>query len=132
VIGLAGLRGYSRGRIHVKSKPYCAALRRSAKKLAAQTGEDCEIVLLGSLATGKYLDIMGPIFGRRLRVPEEFIGRGDMSRGGLLLRCVREAGELNYVEAATLSAPPSKQRRLKQPATGVRTQAQPDLEDFRL
>ena len=132
VIRLAGLRGYSRGRIHVKSKPYCAALRRSAKKLAAQTGEDCEIVLLGSLATGKYLDILRPIFGRRLRVPEEFIGRGDMSRGGLLLRCVREARELSYMEAAALSAPLPKQRRLKQPAVGVPTEAQPDLEDFRL
>ncbi len=62
VIRLAGLRGYSRGRIHVKNKPYCTALRRSAKKLAAQTGEDCEIVLLGSLATGKYLDILATDF----------------------------------------------------------------------
>jgi hypothetical protein len=132
VIRLAGLRGYSRARIHVKSKSYCAALRRSAKKLAAQAGEDCEIVLLGSLATGKYLDILGPIFGRRLRVPKEFIGRGDMSRGGLLLRCVREAGELNYMEAAALSAAASKQRRVQQPARDVRTEAQPDLEDFRL
>ena len=132
VIRLAGLRGYSRGRIHVKNKPYCTALRRSAKKLAAQTGEDCEIVLLGSLATGKYLDILRPIFGRRLRVPEEFIGRGDMSRGGLLLRCVREARELSYMEAAALSAPLPKQRRLKQPAAGVPTEAQPILEDFRL
>ena len=132
VIRLAGLRGYSRGRIHVKSRPYCTALRRSAKKLAAQTGEDCEIVLLGSLATGKYLDILRPVFGRRLRVPEEFIGRGDMSRGGLLLRCVREARELSYMEVAALSAPLPKQRRLKQPAAGVPTEAQPILEDFQL
>jgi hypothetical protein len=110
IIRLAGLRGYRRGRIDVKSKTYCAALRRSAKALAAQSGEDCEIVLLGSLATGKYLSILGPIFGRRLRVPEDFIGRGDMSRGGLLLRCVREARELKYIEAAALSALVSKER----------------------
>jgi hypothetical protein len=110
LIRLAGLRGYRRGRIHVKSKSYCAALRRSAKALAAQTAEDCEIILLGSLATGKYLSILGPIFGRRLRVPEEFIGRGDMSRGGLLLRCVREARELKYIEAVALSPSVSKER----------------------
>ena len=29
--------------------------------------------------------------------PEAFIGRGDMSRGGLLLRCVRAREELTYV-----------------------------------
>jgi hypothetical protein len=120
VIRLAGLRGYSRGRIHMKNKPYCAALRRSAKRLAAQTGEDCEIVLLGSLATGKYLDILAPIFGRRLRVPEEFIGRGDMSRGGLLLRCVKETRELNYIEATALTALPTKRRGMKQPAADSR------------
>jgi hypothetical protein len=67
-------------------------------------GPECELVLLGSVATGKYLDILGPIFGNRLRVPAEFIGLGDMSRGGLLLRCVRENRQLNYIDAAIVSA----------------------------
>jgi hypothetical protein len=32
--------------------------------------------------------------------PSEFVGRGDMSRGGLLLRCARAGGELTYTPAA--------------------------------
>ena len=60
IVRSSSLRGYSRGRVHLKNKSYCAALRRSAKRLAARTG-DCDVVLLGSLATGKYLDILRPI-----------------------------------------------------------------------
>jgi hypothetical protein len=52
--------------------------------------------LLGSIATGKYSDLLLDIFGDRLLFPTEFVGRGDMSRGGLLLRCVREERELAY------------------------------------
>ena len=95
------LRGFSRGRIHVKNYGYVSLLRRTAKKFAVHMGADCELILLGSLATGKYLDILKPIYGNRLRVPKEFIGLGDMSRGGLLLRCVKGNQELNYVDPAT-------------------------------
>jgi hypothetical protein len=110
VIRLSKLHGFRRGRIHVKNRHYCSSLRRSARLLATQMGSDCELVLLGSLATGKYLNLLKPIFGSRLRVPQEFIGRGDMSRGGLLLRCVRENRELNYVAAETVTPLPSKRR----------------------
>ena len=102
MIRSSSLRGFRRGRIHLRNNGYCRALRSSARKLARQTGEDCEVVLLGSLATGKYLAILEPIFGARLRIPEEFIGLGDMSRGGLLLRCVREHKELHYIAASAL------------------------------
>jgi hypothetical protein len=115
IIRSSSLRGYSRGRVHLKNRSYCAALRSSARRLAGKTGH-CDVVLLGSLATGKYLDILRPIFGQRLRIPEEFIGLGDMSRGGLLLRCVREAKELRYMEAAALSGLAAKQRAAKQHA----------------
>ena len=37
------------------------------------------------------------VFGERLRFPAEFVGRGDMSRGGLLLRKAAEGAELAYV-----------------------------------
>ena len=73
------------------------------KKLATDLGPDCEVVLLGSIASGKYLDILNRVFGARLRVPAEFIGRGDMSRGALMLRCVKEQHELDYV--AVLCSP---------------------------
>jgi hypothetical protein len=55
-----------------------------------------EFVLLGSVATGKYLDTLGPIFGSRLFFPQDFAGRGDMSRGALLLRATVEGKELLY------------------------------------
>lgn len=112
VIRTAKLRGFSRGRIHLKSARYCSALRQSARKLASQLGSDCELILLGSLATGKYLDILEPVFGSRLRVPEEFIGRGDMSRGGLLLRCVRTNQQLGYIDAAAAAARATRRRRV--------------------
>jgi hypothetical protein len=103
LIRLPKLRGFSRVPIHVKNQVYCSSLRRTAKKLASGIGPDCEVVLLGSLASRKYLEILSPIFGSRLVAPAEFIGLGDMSRGGLLLRHVRENRELNYVDGTILT-----------------------------
>jgi hypothetical protein len=99
------LRGFSRVPIHLKSRLYSSALRRTARKLAQEITLDCEVILLGSIASRKYLEILGPIFGTRLRFPAEFIGLGDMSRGGLLLRCARENRELTYTDAAALLPP---------------------------
>jgi hypothetical protein len=111
LIRLSRLRGFGRVPIHVKNQTYRAALRRSAKDLVNELGTECQIVLLGSVATGKYLDILGPIFGARLRVPAEFVGLGDMARGGLLLRCVRENRQLNYVEVASVVRSQSQRNR---------------------
>jgi len=58
---------------------------------------ESEIVLLGSVASDKYVDPLLGVFGERLVFPPSFVGRGDMSRGGLLLRCVRSGEELTYV-----------------------------------
>jgi len=57
-------------------------------------------VLLGSIASGKYVEVLLPIFGDRLLFPVDFIGRGDMSRGGLMLRCVLADRELEYLALA--------------------------------
>jgi hypothetical protein len=97
LIQLPNLRRFAAVPIQIKNQVYCSSLRRTAKKLASRMGPDCEVVLLGSLATRKYIEILSPIFGSRLIFPAEFIGRGDMSRGGLLLRYVRENRELHYV-----------------------------------
>jgi hypothetical protein len=105
------LRGFARVPIHGKSGLYCAALRRSAKQLAALTTADCEVILLGSIASGKYLDVLSPIFGSRLRFPAEFRGLGDMSRGGLMLRCVKENSELDYIDTRGLLDVAGKQSR---------------------
>jgi len=103
LIRLRNLRRFAAVPIHVKNEVYCSSLRRTAKKLADRIGPECDVVLLGSLATAKYVEILNPIFGRRLIVPAEFIGRGDMSRGGLLLRYVRENRELNYINGTMLT-----------------------------
>ena len=64
---------------------------RDARALADELGADGEVVLLGSIASAKYVDALVDALGGRLRFPSEFVGRGDMSRGGLLLRAAVEA-----------------------------------------
>ena len=64
---------------------------------------DAELVLLGSVATGKYVDVLVDALGDRIRFPTEFIGRGDMSRGALLLRAARDGRELAYEAAISLA-----------------------------
>ena len=79
---------------------YRKPLERSARSLAAEIDPDHPVVLLGSIASPKYVDVLQKIFGDRLLFPQEFVGRGDMSRGGLLLRCVAARQELTYVPIA--------------------------------
>jgi hypothetical protein len=76
---------------------YRTPLVSSARALAEETGPDCEVVLLGSIASAKYVDVLIEVFDDRLLFPIDFVGRGDMSRGGLLLRAVRSGEELKYV-----------------------------------
>ena len=76
---------------------YRKPLLASARALDDEIGPECDVVLLGSIASAKYVDILTGVFGDRLLFPIDFVGRGDMSRGGLLLRCVRSGEELPYV-----------------------------------
>jgi len=76
---------------------FAEPLARDAALLAERLGAAGRAVLLGSIATGKYVDLLTGPLGPRLVFPGTFVGRGDMSRGGLLLRCVREARELDYM-----------------------------------
>jgi len=71
-------------------------LLRDATALAVTLPPGTPVVLLGSIATGKYVDVLDRVFGERLLFPSEFVGRGDMSRGGLLLRAARAGEELAY------------------------------------
>ena len=88
--------------VDVRVRKYRKPLERDAAALANALGTDAEIVLLGSVASGKYVDILLPHLGRRLRFPAAFAGMGDMARGGLMLRAVRANRELEYT---TLDAP---------------------------
>ena len=76
---------------------YIEPLDGSARRLAKRTAGSCEVVLLGSIGTNKYAEPLLAHFGERLLFPSSFVGRGDMSRGGLLLRSVAEGMELDYV-----------------------------------
>jgi hypothetical protein len=75
---------------------YRKPLHRDVRRLAATLQPERRIVLLGSIATGKYVDVLTSVIGPRLEFPIDFIGRGDMSRGGLLLRAVAAGLELPY------------------------------------
>jgi len=74
-----------------------APFTRDASRLARRLGARDRVVLLGSIATPKYAAILERTLGPRLHFPAAFVGRGDMSRGGLLLRRAREVRELDYV-----------------------------------
>ncbi|HMC76780.1 MAG TPA: hypothetical protein VKH34_06595 [Vicinamibacterales bacterium] len=90
------IRGFAGVDIAANDPRYRRPLLASAHALAAEIGPDCDVVLLGSIASAKYVDILTGVFGERLRFPVDFVGRGDMSRGGLLLRCARSGDELPY------------------------------------
>jgi hypothetical protein len=120
-IQLTKLRGFARVPISKNNALYRRSLLRDVKKLGAQLDPDCEIVLLGSIASGKYLDILTEAVGNRLRIPVDFIGMGDMARGALLLRCVRENRELSYIGVAEIRAHAPSPRRPIQPAIAVTT-----------
>ena len=94
------LRGYATGDIDAENPAYRRPLLRDARRLARGVTDGCEIVLLGSVASGKYVDVLEQACGERLRFPLEFVGRGDMSRGGLMLRCAAARRELTYVPLA--------------------------------
>jgi hypothetical protein len=83
--------------IDLANPHYRRPLEQGANVLRDTLGPDCDVVLLGSVASGKYVELLMPIFGDRLLFPQDFIGRGDMSRGGLLLRCVTAGTELQYI-----------------------------------
>ncbi|MDM7914240.1 MAG: hypothetical protein ACE15D_04450 [Candidatus Eisenbacteria bacterium] len=75
---------------------YRLPLDETLRALEKQVGPEGRVVLLGSIATGKYVDLLIARFGERLLFPSAFVGRGDMSRGGLMLRAVLEGEELGY------------------------------------
>ena len=95
---LAGLRAIARVPVDPEERRYTRPLQRDAAQLAERLQASDAAVLLGSIATAKYLDPLKAVLGARLCFPREFIGRGDMSRGALMLRCAAEGRELTYVQ----------------------------------
>ena len=93
--------------IDLKNPDYCEPMRQHTEMLKEALPDDTQVVLLGSIATGKYVDLLLPVFGDRLVFPRCFVGIGDMSRGSVLLRAVREDQELEY---SNLDVPRHKKR----------------------
>src|SRR6266545_4398468 len=79
-VGHDDLVAFSRVDIGAGDSRYEMPLRRDAQRLAETAGPSTRIVLLGSIATGKYVDMLLAVFGDRLMFPVDFVGRGDMSR----------------------------------------------------
>jgi hypothetical protein len=97
--------------IEADESRYRMPLERDAERLLQKIGPKCEVVLLGSVATGKYVDVLEPIFGERLVFPREFVGHGDMARGGILLKRAASGVELNYIPVSNPSRLGSRARK---------------------
>ncbi len=95
-VTVGSLRSFASSSIDLENPEYLRPLERSARVLLETVGTDCDVVLLGSIASGKYVDVLLPLFGEKLLFPTAFVGRGDMSRGGLMLRHAGEGVELEY------------------------------------
>jgi hypothetical protein len=100
LVTLDAIRGFAGVDVDAANPKYRKPLERSARALAADIGPDTCVVLLGSIASGKYVDVLQGIFGNCLMFPQDFVGRGDMSRGGLMLRSAASREELTYVPIA--------------------------------
>ncbi len=100
LITRAAMMAFAACEVHAGNADYRRPLARSARALERELGGEGDVVLLGSIASPKYVDVLLGIFGGRLLFPSSFVGRGDMSRGGLLLRHVRSGEELQYVPVA--------------------------------
>lgn len=94
VIGPRELLAFGGSEIDAANPRYHGPLRRDARLLSPAFES---AILLGSIATAKYRDILLEAFGERLLFPKDFVGRGDMSRGALLLKAARLGRELTYL-----------------------------------
>ncbi len=119
------LRRYAEIRVKASEPRYLAPLRRDAAALHALTGERCRVVLLGSVASTRYVEPLLDVFGEHLFLPPAFVGRGNMSRGGLLLRCVRARQELEYAPVAGALRHGPRPPRLPSPASAGHEKSPP-------
>ena len=128
------MRAFGSGDIDADNARVPPAARASARALLAEIGPDCDVVLLGSIASPKYVDVLTGIFGDAAAVSRStFVGRGDMSRGGLLLRHASDGVELDYVPvarrvAARLAAAEARRRsRVRMQTSHCSKESRPDF-----
>jgi len=112
VLTLDDVREFAEVNIAQRSDRFLEPLARDAGALASAS-KSAPVILLGSIATDKYVGTLAAAFGDRLHFPEAFVGRGDMSRGGLLLRSVRSATELTYIQLSGATRRGARPARLE-------------------
>ena len=118
LVDISQLRAIAEVSVAERNPIYRDALLEAAKSLDQRTDRACSYVLLGSIATRKYTVALLEILGERLLFPADFVGRGDMSRGGLMLRRALSGIELKYipVQGALLHGiRPPRLERLRKP-----------------
>jgi hypothetical protein len=113
-VSLDDLRALSEVPIEANEPRYTQPLQAHGKLLAKAIARRCPVVFLGSISTDRYVEPLLACFGERLLFPPAFLGRGDMSRGGLLLRAAADKQELEYAPLA--GAARHGQRPAKLPA----------------
>ena len=96
-VTLEMLHEFSRVPIDAGESAFVGPLERDVQRLCGEAGE---VVLLGSVASTRYTVPLLRHLGTRLLFPTTFVGRGDMSRGGVLLRAVSDGRELEYAPVA--------------------------------
>ncbi len=120
-VSIEQLRSIANVPVDEHNPVYRDALLRDARLLNEHAGPTCRHVLLGSVASGKYTSPLLEIFAERLVFPADFVGRGDMSRGGLMLRCADSGIELRYVPVQGSlrhgTRPPKLERRTRSRAS---------------
>jgi hypothetical protein len=94
------LEAWQRVAVSEQNPHFTAPLQRHACELLDAHGPSARFVLLGSVATRKYVAPLLEVFGSSLLYPRRFAGLGDMSRGSLLLRAVADGTELDYESLA--------------------------------
>ena len=108
LVGTRELYEFATIPVDTKESRFTGPLKQSAEAISLV--DSSEIILLGSVATGKYTETLLPILGKRLLFPVDFAGRGDMSRGALLLRSVAANRELCYDPVTRVSLRGTKTR----------------------
>jgi hypothetical protein len=97
---LADLAFFATVPIDLREPRYRTPLESSVRALADRLPDHAEVVLLGSISSSKYVELLLDILGDRLCFPERFVGMGDMQRGSVMLKASSEGCPLRYVRAA--------------------------------
>lgn len=97
LVRASDLRAFAAVPVDAREPRFRLPLERDAAALAEALPARAEVVLLGSIASDKYVAPLLRVLGRRLLFPGAFVGRGDMSRGGLMLRAARAGIELEVI-----------------------------------